>query len=134
MLQSDALVSVRCYLIPYFCWLLCCLLLHRQWSWPLPLPVQFLGIFPTGGTITDDEQELPWSDELDHKIFISAIGERVKSALASAGFLLHTKSPAFAVHLMVYSCISQLYVTFSRKCCPASLFGESCAACLTFIL
>ncbi|KAL3157286.1 hypothetical protein ABBQ38_001518 [Trebouxia sp. C0009 RCD-2024] len=46
----------------------------RQWSWPLPLPVQFFGIFPTGGTITEDDQELPWSDEIEHKIFISAIG------------------------------------------------------------
>lgn len=47
----------------------------RQWSWPLPLPVQFFGIFPTGGTITEDDQELPWSDEIQHKIFISAIGD-----------------------------------------------------------
>lgn len=46
----------------------------RQWSWPLPLPVQFFGIFPTGGTITEEDQELPWSDELQHKIFVSAIG------------------------------------------------------------
>ena len=51
---------------------MCC---ARQWSWPLPLPVQFFGIFPTGGTITEDDQELPWSDELEHKIFISAIGK-----------------------------------------------------------
>ena len=51
------------------------LVLFRQWSWPLPLPVQFFGIFPTGGTITEDNQELPWSDELEHKIFISAIGK-----------------------------------------------------------
>ncbi|KAL0019064.1 hypothetical protein WJX79_006492 [Trebouxia sp. C0005] len=46
----------------------------RQWSWPLPLPPQFLGIFPTGGIITEDDQKLPWSDELEHKIFVSAIG------------------------------------------------------------
>lgn len=47
----------------------------RQWSWPLPLPVQFFGIFPTGGIITEDDQELPWSHELEHKVFISAIGD-----------------------------------------------------------
>ena len=52
-----------------------CVLYCRQWSWPLPLPVQFFGIFPSGGTITEDDQELPWSCELEHKIFISAIGD-----------------------------------------------------------
>lgn len=50
------------------------MVVHRQWSWPLPLPVQFFGIFPTGGTITEDGQTLPWSDELEHKVFVSAIG------------------------------------------------------------
>ena len=40
----------------------------------MPLPVQFFGIFPTGGTITEDDQTLPWSDELEHKVFVSAIG------------------------------------------------------------
>ena len=47
----------------------------RQWSWPVQLPVQFFGIFPTGGVITDEDQTLPWSDELEHKIFVSDIGQ-----------------------------------------------------------
>ena len=54
----------------------------RQWSWPVRLPVQFLGIFPTGGTITHDDQDLPWSDELEHKIFISSIGESLSISAA----------------------------------------------------
>ena len=42
----------------------------------MQLPVQFFGIFPTGGVITEEDQTLPWSDELEHKIFVSAIGQR----------------------------------------------------------
>ena len=39
-----------------------------QWSFPLNLPPQFFGIFPSG-EISEGE-EMPWSDEIDHKLFL----------------------------------------------------------------
>ena len=45
----------------------------RQWSWPLWLPVQFFGIFPSS-ILTDNDTSTPWADELEQKIFSSAVG------------------------------------------------------------
>jgi len=45
-----------------------------QWSFPLNLPPQFFGIFPAGEVGEGDE--MPWSDEIDHKLFLPpSIGE-----------------------------------------------------------
>ncbi|BDA42088.1 hypothetical protein COCOBI_02-8900 [Coccomyxa sp. Obi] len=45
----------------------------RQWSWPLWLPVQFFGIFPSS-ILKDNDTTTPWADELEQKIFSSAVG------------------------------------------------------------
>ncbi len=45
----------------------------RQWSWPLWLPVQFFGIFPSS-ILRDNDTTTPWADELEQKIFSSAVG------------------------------------------------------------
>ncbi|CAL5218999.1 g754 [Coccomyxa viridis] len=45
----------------------------RQWSWPLWLPVQFFGIFPDS-TLVDNDSSAPWSEELEQKLFSSAVG------------------------------------------------------------
>ncbi|KAL3695776.1 hypothetical protein R1sor_009852 [Riccia sorocarpa] len=39
----------------------------RQWSWPLNLPLPFLGIFGAK-VLTDDDIDTPWADEIEHKI------------------------------------------------------------------
>jgi hypothetical protein len=44
----------------------------RQWSWPLNLPVQFFGIFPTG--VIEAGATMPWQDEIDHRPFSSSVG------------------------------------------------------------
>ena len=45
----------------------------RQWSWPLWLPVQFLGIFPSS-VLRDGDTATPWASEIEQKIFSSAVG------------------------------------------------------------
>lgn len=58
-------IFVQVYVAPY------------QWSFPLNLPPQFFGIFPAGEI--REGQEMPWSDEIDHKLFLPPpIGERTK--------------------------------------------------------
>ena len=47
---------------------------HRQWSWPLWLPVQFFGIFPNS-ILVDNDSSAPWSEDLEQKLFSSAVGE-----------------------------------------------------------
>lgn len=81
----------------------------RQWSWPLPLPPQAFGIFPTG-VIESDDQQLPWSDELEHKIFVSAIGEdslpcaaAMSTASKEAHCNLHAACPATARTIHTHS-------------------------------
>ncbi|EFN58377.1 hypothetical protein CHLNCDRAFT_140272 [Chlorella variabilis] len=44
-----------------------------QWSWPINLPVQFFGIFPTG-VLVDGAVDTPWADELEQKVFESSVG------------------------------------------------------------
>ncbi|KAG6554714.1 hypothetical protein Mapa_003733 [Marchantia paleacea] len=39
----------------------------RQWSWPLNLPLPFLGIFGAK-VLKDDDLVTPWADEIEHKI------------------------------------------------------------------
>ncbi|KIY94436.1 hypothetical protein MNEG_13525 [Monoraphidium neglectum] len=39
-----------------------------QWSFPLNLPLPFFGIFPAGEIGADEE--MPWSDEIDHRLFL----------------------------------------------------------------
>lgn len=48
----------------------------RQWSWPLDLPLQFLGIFGArtlrgGGP---DQPQPPWAPEIQHKVLSSPVG------------------------------------------------------------
>lgn len=45
---------------------------RSQWSWPINLPVQFFGIFPTG--VLDNNSSTPWAGELEHKVFLSSVG------------------------------------------------------------
>jgi hypothetical protein len=42
----------------------------RQWSWPLNLPLEFLGIF-RAKALKDDPLSTPWADEIEHKILSS---------------------------------------------------------------
>jgi hypothetical protein len=46
----------------------------NQWSWPINLPPQFFGIFPTGGILQDNAPPPEWSAEIDQKVFISSVG------------------------------------------------------------
>lgn len=39
-----------------------------QWSWPINLPPQLFGIFPTG-ILEDADQGTPWSEEIEQKVF-----------------------------------------------------------------
>lgn len=50
----------------------------RQWSWPLWLPVQFLGIFPSS-VLRDRDLSTPWAGEIEQRIFSSAVGARLSS-------------------------------------------------------
>jgi hypothetical protein len=43
-----------------------------QWSWPINLPVQFFGIFPSGVLTADTTP--PWADEIEHRPFASSVG------------------------------------------------------------
>lgn len=52
-----------------------------QWSWPLNLPLSFLGLFPRRltGTLADsgklrDGRAAPWADELDHVLLELPLG------------------------------------------------------------
>jgi hypothetical protein len=76
-----------------------------QWSFPLNLPPQFFGIFPAG-EVTGGA-EMPWSDEIDHKLFLPpSIGGRegggrgrvlLKALLApGVGAVRATRGPAEA--------------------------------------
>ena len=38
-----------------------------QWSWPINLPVQFFGIFPTG-VLRSDATDTPWAGEIEQKV------------------------------------------------------------------
>ncbi|PNW73530.1 hypothetical protein CHLRE_13g562750v5 [Chlamydomonas reinhardtii] len=40
-----------------------------QWSFPLNLPPQFFGIFPTGELVSDDPAA-PWAEEIGQKVFL----------------------------------------------------------------
>lgn len=46
----------------------------RQWSWPINLPPQFFGIFPTGGTLLDGDIDTPWADEIEQKVLVTSVG------------------------------------------------------------
>lgn len=48
-------------------------LMHRQWSWPIPLPPQAFGIF-SKGTLEDSDQTTPWAEEIEQKVFASSVG------------------------------------------------------------
>lgn len=41
----------------------------NQWSWPINLPLQFFGIFPNRILNKSENDKMPWSDEIDFKIF-----------------------------------------------------------------
>ncbi|XP_031740816.1 uncharacterized protein LOC101203804 isoform X1 [Cucumis sativus] len=42
----------------------------RQWSWPLNLPLEFLGIF-RAKTLKDEDLSAPWADEIEQKVLSS---------------------------------------------------------------
>ncbi|TYK00636.1 T4P13.26 protein isoform 1 [Cucumis melo var. makuwa] len=42
----------------------------RQWSWPLNLPLEFLGIFGAK-TLKDEDLSAPWADEIEQKVLSS---------------------------------------------------------------
>lgn len=44
-----------------------------QWSWPVNLPAQLFGIFPTG-ELEHDAQDTPWADEIEQKVLQSTVG------------------------------------------------------------
>ena len=47
----------------------------KQWSWPINLPPQLFGIFPTkGGVLKSDDDTTPWSDEIEQKVLVSSVG------------------------------------------------------------
>lgn len=46
---------------------------RRQWSWPINLPVQFFGIFPSG-TLRTEDTSTPWSAEIEQKVLVSSVG------------------------------------------------------------
>jgi hypothetical protein len=48
--------------------------LCSQWSWPINLPAQFFGIFPTGVLRNDAAGDTPWAGELEQKVFESSVG------------------------------------------------------------
>lgn len=51
-----------------------------QWSFPLNLPPQFFGIFPTG-TLVSDDANVPWADEIEQKVLLPpsiGVGEYVR--------------------------------------------------------
>ena len=45
----------------------------RQWSWPINLPPQLFGIFPTA-ELGHDDTTTPWADELEQKVLQSTVG------------------------------------------------------------
>ncbi len=54
----------------------CCMQVYvapHQWSFPLNLPVQLFGIFPTG--LLEEEGQYPWGDELDLKVFSANLAQ-----------------------------------------------------------
>ncbi len=56
-----------------------------QWSFPLNLPPQFFGIFPTGELKTGDP-DAPWADEIEQSLFLPpSIGEGQRALGTSSG-------------------------------------------------
>ena len=47
--------------------------MRRQWTFPLPLPPQLLGIFREG--VLTDDMEAPWAADIGQKVFLSSIGQ-----------------------------------------------------------
>ncbi|KAL4541310.1 hypothetical protein Ndes2526B_g05848 [Nannochloris sp. 'desiccata'] len=45
----------------------------KQWSWPINLPPQFFGIFPTG-ILKDGDTTTPWANEIEQKVLVSSVG------------------------------------------------------------
>ena len=75
-------------------------LLYRQWSWPLWLPVQFFGIFPDS-VLVDNDSSTPWSEELEQKLFSSAVGEQciISIPASTAGISSHESSKRLSAFL-----------------------------------
>ena len=47
----------------------------KQWSWPINLPAQLFGIFPTkDGILKNDDTTTPWADEIEQKVLVSSVG------------------------------------------------------------
>lgn len=47
----------------------------KQWSWPINLPPQLFGIFPTkNGVLKSDDTTTPWADEIEQKVLVSSVG------------------------------------------------------------
>lgn len=74
----------------------------KQWSWPINLPVQLFGIFPTG-VLKNDDTETPWADEIEQKVLVSSVG--IGPYIEVAFF--HKKTKALLVTDAVISVPSQ---------------------------
>ena len=59
----------------------------RQWTFPLQLPPQLLGIF-SEGTLQDNDRAAPWSADIEQKVFDSYIGA-LRQAVPPAPLLQH---------------------------------------------
>ena len=47
----------------------------KQCSWPINLPAQLFGIFPTkNGILKNNDMETPWADEIEQKVLVSSVG------------------------------------------------------------
>ena len=76
--------------------------LCRQWSWPLWLPVQFFGIFPDS-VLVDNDSSAPWSEELEQKLFSSAVGEQCALITPAINAGICHASGVFLQPLLVYA-------------------------------
>ena len=77
-------------------------LLCRQWSWPLWLPVQFVGIFPDS-VLVDNDSSAPWSEELEQKLFSSAVGEQYALKIPTITAGIWHDSGVFLPPLLIYA-------------------------------
>ena len=58
----------------------------RQWSWPIKLPPQFFGIFPTS-VLQHCDVSAPWSSEIEQKVLFSSVGTPLCLSEAGSGYL-----------------------------------------------
>mmetsp|Transcript_5307 Transcript_5307/g.11605 ORF Transcript_5307/g.11605 Transcript_5307/m.11605 type:complete len:498 (+) Transcript_5307:51-1544(+) len=67
-----------------------------QWSFPLNLPPQFLGIFPAGELVSDDPN-VPWADEIEQKLLLPPSLGVAESVRFSEVAFFHKRSKTLLV-------------------------------------